>query len=198
MLFVCGSDLYLQHVKQAMDQENDIEKVRARVVWTMQEELRNLQAELEVVLGESELETLRAMEWQHLTRVNGNSERVRAMAVKLALEQGADVNAAIKHRDTTPLVRAASFSDLGLVHTLLSAGADANLGSASSGVTPLLAAALRGDMRIAQALLDAGAKADLASKDDGTTPLLVAAQEGHLHLARMLLGAGADVAQVRS
>jgi len=113
-----------------------------------------------------------------------------AKAIKLALAQGADVNAK-EGFGWTPLM-SASFLGLALVvNRLLDAGAQAN-SKARDGSTALMMAALGGHEAIAKALLDRGADPDERDKHD-YSPITIVAESGCAPIARLLIAAKAKL-----
>jgi ankyrin repeat protein len=95
----------------------------------------------------------------------------------------------------SPLVRAASGSDLAEVEQLLGKGADPNVCHAPEGVTelsPLAAAAAGGNVEVAVALLRGGARVD--ARCGGKRPLDLAVANGHQSVVAVLIAAGADPA----
>lgn len=113
------------------------------------------------------------------------------MAVKAALDSGADVNA-VDRGGGTALHQAAAKRHVPVVKLLLAAGADAKIAD-SAGRTALHFAARYLQPEIAQLLLDAGADVD-AVDEEGNTPLLDAifAVRDDPATIRVLLAAGAD------
>ncbi len=112
----------------------------------------------------------------HLAARDGDASRVRAL-----LDQGADVNAAVRSREkrspewgSTPLHYAVRDGHVEIVRLLIEKGADVNAGN-DRGVTPLHRA-IHND-EIVKLLIDAGAKID-AGDDRGETPLHWAALDG--------------------
>jgi ankyrin repeat protein len=107
---------------------------------------------------------------------------------------GANVNQA-GDKGVTPMLLAAQYGDVAMVHVLKELGADVNQNQADAkGVTPLLWAAQNGDVAMARCLIkDLGADVSKPAHHD-YTPLHVAAEKGHADLTRVLVKVlGADV-----
>ncbi|KAL7512181.1 hypothetical protein ACHAXN_010353 [Cyclotella atomus] len=114
--------------------------------------------------------------------------------LKLLLEEGADVNACNKWRET-PLLIAANNGHADAVRALLRSGADPGLCS-EAGWSALTFAAHKGYDEIVQALLDADAPVNCRVTEDLSTPLHKAcagSKPGHLSAVHMLLEGDADV-----
>lgn len=90
-------------------------------------------------------------------------------AVKIRLDQGADVNAPDEAMRVTPLAWAALRGDLETTRLLLERGADIN-GRNSDGSTPLHGAAFLGHPEVAELLIEKGSDRN-ALNDSGGTPL---------------------------
>jgi ankyrin repeat protein len=117
-------------------------------------------------------------------------KRADAQAVRTALTQGGDVNAAAP--DGTTALHWAVHHDSGeLVNLLIRAGAAVKAAN-RYGVTPLALACINGSAAIVEALLTAGADPSTASAE-GETVLMTAARTGNADVVRLLLAAGADV-----
>lgn len=113
-----------------------------------------------------------------------------APLVEFLLDQRADLSVKSDLESETPLMIAAWFGHLDVVHVLLAKGADVNSRN-QRGMTPLFCAALQGQAAIVRALFDR--KADINAKDrHGATPLMAAARAGHAAAVRVLLEQGAD------
>ncbi|CZR67067.1 uncharacterized protein PAC_16966 [Phialocephala subalpina] len=117
--------------------------------------------------------------------MNGHIE-----VVKLLLEKGANVNAAIED-GSTPLHRASMNGHLESVKLLLEKGANVNTAT-KDGSTPLHRASYNGHLESVQLLLEKGANVNAAT-EDGLTPLHQASYNGHLESVKLLLEKGADV-----
>jgi ankyrin repeat protein len=113
--------------------------------------------------------------------------------VRLAVEDGADVNAC-NENGTTALHIAARAGSARLVDALLSLAADVHAEElpAFGQATPLTAAADAGHFEIADALADAGADVNHRSPLDASAPLHRAAARGDALLVKLLLSYGAD------
>eukprot|EP00956_Cyclotella_meneghiniana_P026340 scaffold56674_cov56-Cyclotella_meneghiniana.AAC.5 len=114
--------------------------------------------------------------------------------LELLLEQGADVNACNKWRET-PLLIAANNGHCDAVRALLRSGADPGLCS-EAGWSALTFAAHKGYDEIVSALLHAGAPVDCRVTEDLSTPLHKAcagSKPGHLSAVHLLLEGDADV-----
>ena len=109
-------------------------------------------------------------------------------AVRLLVEQGADVNQA--RGGMTPLHWASYWGDPETVDLLIGAGANPILAD-DLGVTPLWTTAERGDVTVARKLLDAGADPNAALLS-GETPVMTAARSGQTDLVALLLSRGAN------
>ena len=110
-------------------------------------------------------------------------------AVRVLLEQGADVNVAAAD-GTTALHWASYWDDLAGAVLLIREGADP--GSANDlGATPLWNAALNGSSEMVRSLLEAGADPD-AALILGETVLMTAARSGNADVVGQLLAEGAD------
>jgi uncharacterized protein len=121
-------------------------------------------------------------------RLEAGVESRDALAVRLAIGAGADVNKADAWGDT-PATRAATLADPAVLIELLARGADPN-GSPTSHPTPLMLALPVGNIRNAAILLRAGADPNRSSR--GIAPLIVATYRSDDLAIRMLLEAGAD------
>jgi ankyrin repeat protein len=109
-------------------------------------------------------------------------------AVKLLLENGADVHALNKWRET-PLLTAANHGQAGAVEALLRAGADP-CKCTDTGWSPLSIAAYKGHDDVVRLLLEEGAPTEEA--DPTLSALLQAATKGLPGTVELLLRHGAD------
>jgi ankyrin repeat protein len=109
-------------------------------------------------------------------------------AVKLLLENGADVHALNKWRET-PLLTAANHGQAGAVDSLLKAGADP-CKCTDTGWSPLSIAAYKGHDDVVRLLLEEGAPTEEA--DPTLSALLQAATKGLPGTVELLLKHGAD------
>jgi ankyrin repeat protein len=109
-------------------------------------------------------------------------------AVKLLLENGADVHALNKWRET-PLLTAANHGQAGAVEALLKSGADP-CKCTDTGWSPLSIAAYKGHDDVVRLLLDEGAPTE--EEDPTLSALLQAATKGLPSTVELLLRHGAD------
>ncbi|MDG1436869.1 MAG: ankyrin repeat domain-containing protein [Rickettsiaceae bacterium] len=117
----------------------------------------------------------------------GNTE-----AIKLLLEQGAEVGAKNNQGDT-PLHIAALSGHTEAIKLLLERGTE--LGAKTNqGFTPLHIAAQNGHTEAIKLLLEQGA--EVGEKTQGFTPLHIAAYNGHTEAIKLLLEQGAEVGVV--
>ena len=121
----------------------------------------------------------------HLAALGRNEQ-----AMRLLLEQGADINAR-KGNQFTPLHGAAYNGHDEVARLLLEKGADINAREEDQW-TPLHLAAQNGHDQVARLLLGQGADIN-ARTNKQYTPLHWAAQKGHDEVARVLLEQGADI-----
>lgn len=111
--------------------------------------------------------------------------------VRLALRQGANVNAA--QGDGMTALHWAAFEDnVEMLKLLLAAHANVNSATIDEAITPLLLACTNGDPDAEEALLKAGANPNSVNSN-GTTALMLAAASGNPAAAKVLLDHGADV-----
>ena len=110
-------------------------------------------------------------------------------AVRVLLDQGADVNAAALD-GTTALHWASYWDDRAGAELLIHAGADAGVAN-DLGATPLWNAALNGSSAMVRRLLEAGADPD-AALILGETVVMTAARSGNADVVGQLLAEGAD------
>ena len=112
-------------------------------------------------------------------------------AVKVLLENGADVNQRPPSRFQNTAVDAAVAGDhTDVVRVLLAAGGDANVRSEAN-YTSLHKAAAHGNLEIARLLIDHGADPK-ATRDGGNTPLDDAREGGHEAIVALLRSRGAE------
>lgn len=111
-------------------------------------------------------------------------------AVKLLLENGADVNAR-NNVDDTPLMLAAQMGAVDTVRLLLEKGADARLTN-EYGYTALMCAAAseNDDPALIKSILAKGAEINVKAKDNETA-LTLAGRKGRTEIVRLLKQAGA-------
>ncbi|MHA1699887.1 MAG: ankyrin repeat domain-containing protein [Promethearchaeota archaeon] len=118
-----------------------------------------------------------------------SAERGDLKGVKIALEQGANVEAT-DGRGMTALIWAALRGHEAVVRELLNAGADVN-GTNAANWTPLMEASLEGHLKIVKILLNAGADVNARTVVSGTA-LMFAAGRGHTEIVKTLLNGGID------
>lgn len=112
-------------------------------------------------------------------------------AVKAALKQKADVNAA-QGDGMTALHWAAFKDDADMVKLLLASGANVRATTRIGDLTPLLVAAKNGNPAVIGALLKAGADVNMVSSD-GMSPLMATAVSGNAESVKILIDAKAAV-----
>jgi len=112
-----------------------------------------------------------------------------ANAVRLLIEQGANVNEAT-HYTLTPLANAAELGHVEIVKFLLEAGVKIN--QAPDGKTALMMACWGRQPKTAQLLLEVGADPNL-KRHDGQRALHFAAKRGNAECVTLLLKHGADI-----
>jgi ankyrin repeat protein len=113
-------------------------------------------------------------------------------AVRVLLQQGADVNAA-QGDGTTALHWAAIRNDFEIGRLLIAAGANVSATTRIGGLTPLYLAATAGNAQMISELLKAGASAKATNSVNGTTALMKAAAAGSAEAVKLLLDRGAGV-----
>jgi len=91
--------------------------------------------------------------------------------------------------DYSPLVFAASKSDLNKVKALIAEGYNVN--ASFKNWTPLLQAVQGGELEIVRTLLDAGA--DIEQRTQKNTPLFSALKKAHFDVIKLLIERGADL-----
>lgn len=124
-------------------------------------------------------------------RLADAAERGDAAAVRLLLQEKAEVNAA-QGDGMTALHWAIYRDDLDMARSLIAAGADTNALNRLRSLTPLLIASTNGSAPAIQLLLNAGAEPNLGNAE-GTTPLMLASAAGGTEAVTVLLNGGADV-----
>src|SRR5262249_11913977 len=115
--------------------------------------------------------------------------------LRLLIDAGADVNAAVDHSKSYPVGMAACAGDLNKVRWLLDAGANINFVS-PMGYTVLINVMYslydnENLLRVVDSLVTHGAKIDCET-DYGESPLSVASIQGRFDAVKYLLDAGAD------
>src|SRR5687768_5083492 len=113
-------------------------------------------------------------------------------AVKVLLQQGADVNAA-QGDGMTALHWAAERGDVELTTMLLSAGARVEAFTRNGNYTPLHLASRAGAAPVIKSLLAADANVNAATTSGGATPLHFAAAQGSRDAISALLDKGANI-----
>ncbi|KAK7495738.1 hypothetical protein BaRGS_00012958 [Batillaria attramentaria] len=121
----------------------------------------------------------------HLASALGQTD-----AVRLLLENGADVNVMSHNRDT-PLHIASLVGQTDVAALLISNNADVNVQNDDIGFSPLHVASMRGNVGIVRLLLKSGAEVNLKNAR-GLTPLYLACGNGRTEIARILLQNMAD------
>ncbi len=140
---------------------------------------------------------------EQASAVQGRAERPRSVvadaamkgdhaAVRLLLQQGADVNGA-QGDGMSALHWAADRGDADLTQMLVYAGANPGAVTRIGQYTPLHLAARSGSVAAVTGLLKAGAKVDAKTSTSGATPLHMAASAGVPAVVTALLDAKADV-----
>lgn len=132
---------------------------------------------------------------------NATDAAQKPEVVRLLIEAGANVNAAIRarkastmqdHGRITPLYNCSVNGNAEMAKLLLDAGASVNVHCQLQGITPLMNAAYYGHEEIVRLFLDFGADPNAKSEGRRLTPLMYAAMGGQAAIAKMLLDAGAD------
>lgn len=107
----------------------------------------------------------------------------------------ADVNAAIHHKNHTPLHVAATenqnLSHHGVIFLLLKHGANVNAQD-DNGETPLHHVITKSNLKVVNLLISYNANVDVVD-NFGQTPFFNAARSGKLEIAQLLVDRGADV-----
>ena len=110
-------------------------------------------------------------------------------AVRILLEQGADVGAAAPD-GATALHWASYWDDVETAALLIRAGADVNAAN-DLGATPLWIASLNGSTDMVRSLLEAGGEPNAALLS-GESPVMTASRTGNPQVVERLLASGAD------
>mmetsp|Transcript_9839 Transcript_9839/g.20511 ORF Transcript_9839/g.20511 Transcript_9839/m.20511 type:complete len:396 (-) Transcript_9839:197-1384(-) len=190
-------------LEQRVQQESDLDTLRADMAGLLEEDIFNLQARLRHVQRASCLVSLRN---EVLMAIRTSDAKAQSLAVSSALREGAKVEDRHKQHGP-PLLGAIRGRRPWLVTKLLEAGADANQvwegdGVYSTRTTPLLSAAACGDVEVTRVLMEGGADVRAARTGKLTdaidTPLMTAAGRGHLDMVKVLLEAGADPNQANT
>jgi ankyrin repeat protein len=116
----------------------------------------------------------------HIAARKGN-----LVAVKLLLENGAEVNSGSHGNRRRALHIAATHGDVEIARLLLEKGADVNVKVGGYGYTPLLLAVQEGSIGVLKVLLEHGV--DINAKGYDMTALVCAAQHEQWEIVRMLL-----------
>jgi ankyrin repeat protein len=125
------------------------------------------------------------------TRVADAAQQGNRNAIRMLIQQRADVNAA-QPDGTTALHWAARSEDAELTAMLIKAGANVKAAN-RFGMTPLAVACTSGNAAIIEQLLQAGEDANAVFTQGGDTALMTAARAGKVDAIRVLLNHGADV-----
>jgi len=140
---------------------------------------------LKTILGQSRVRVNEANQEEGFDPLGLAAFFGHAEAVKVLLENGADVNARPPSRFQNTAVDAAVSGDhTEVVRMLLEAGADPNVRSEAN-YTTLHKAAVHGNLEIVRMLVDHGADVT-AVRDGGHTPLDDAKEKGHAAVAEFL------------
>ena len=118
-----------------MQQDTDMESLRVLTVSALEEEIHLMQANVQGVKAEQNKDKLRAHAIDAMKGEQINTRKLRLMAARLAIRQGADVNT--PRRETTPISHAVQMGDASLVRILVEAGVAVNQATTTHGVTPL-------------------------------------------------------------
>eukprot|EP00092_Neocalanus_flemingeri_P050457 GFUD01058328.1.p1 GENE.GFUD01058328.1~~GFUD01058328.1.p1 ORF type:complete len:178 (+),score=60.57 GFUD01058328.1:116-649(+) len=110
--------------------------------------------------------------------------------VREALEEGAEINAAVNNKGSTSLHLASCEGHVEVVKLLINCGADINLVD-RSGWSALDRAVWAGRTGVCRLLLGKGASVDIRDNTN-RTPLHATAIQGNLCLAKLLVDQGAD------
>ncbi|KAI5787784.1 ankyrin repeat-containing domain protein [Pyronema domesticum] len=139
---------------------------------------------LEILLktGNADMNLRDSMGYQplHLAACKGN-----LVAIKLLLENGAEVNSGRNGDRHRALHIAASHGDVEIARLVLEKGADVNVKVGGYGYTPLLLAVGDGSIGVLKVLLEHGV--DINAKGYDQTALVCAAQHEEWETVRMLL-----------
>ena len=111
---------------------------------------------------------------------------------QMLLYAGANVKAATRLGNYTPLMMAADQGHAKVIAALVSGGADVKAANAL-GTTPLMLAAASGNPDAVTILVENGAEIEATEKTFGQTPLMFAVSNNRLAAIQALLKAGADV-----
>jgi uncharacterized protein len=111
---------------------------------------------------------------------------------QMLLKAGADVKAATRVGNITPLFMASTNGNALLIDALIKAGANAKAAK-TNGTTALMLAAASGSADAVKTLVDAGADANARDHQNGQTALMFAAAENRPAAIKALAARGADL-----
>ncbi|HUB83413.1 MAG TPA: ankyrin repeat domain-containing protein [Bryobacteraceae bacterium] len=111
---------------------------------------------------------------------------------KLLVAAGADVRAATRDGNITPLILACTNGDAAIIGELLKAGADPNA-SNLNGTTALMTAAASGSVDAVKVLLDHGADVKAKENAHGQTALMFAAALDRTAVVKLLIDHGSEI-----
>ena len=141
----------------------------------------------------SSSETLEERPKKGITPLEWAARRGNAEAVKVLLDNKANVNASRTNDGATALHIAAHEGHVEVLKMLLENKADVNASLADNGSTALYVAAEKGHVEVVRMLLEMKANVNASRTDDGATALYMAAQQGHVEVVKALLDNKANV-----